>query len=78
MLSVNIFKLAYRLRTFVKDFFTSILFNRVVMATVYFSWYFTYEKTVPVPQANERKKILIYFYSYTCGTTEQQRVEHEA
>lgn len=34
---VNIFKLAYRLKTLVKDFFTSILFNMVVMATACFS-----------------------------------------
>lgn len=53
VLFVNIFKLAYRLKTFVKDFFTTILFNMVVTATICFSWYFTYEKTVTVSQANK-------------------------
>lgn len=66
MLSVNIFKLAYHLKTFVKDFFTSILFNMVVMATIYFSCYFTYEKILPVLPGNEGK--IICFLSYTCGT----------
>lgn len=45
---VNIFKLAYLSKTFVKDFFILILFNVVVMATGYFSWYFTYEDSVCV------------------------------
>lgn len=69
VLFVNIFKLAYRLKTFVKDFLTSILFNMVVMATIYFSWYFTYEKTVAVSQANkEERKMFIYFYFYIHGS----------
>lgn len=58
MLSVKIFKLAYHLKTFVKDFFTSILFKMVVMATIYSS---CYETIVPVPLANEGKNNLLLF-----------------
>lgn len=61
MLSVKIFKLAYHLKTFVKDIFTSILFNMVVMATIYFSCYFIYENIVLVPPANEGKNNLLLF-----------------
>lgn len=55
------FKLAYHLKTFVKDVFTSILFNVVVMATIYFSCCFTYAEIAPVPLANEGKNNLFLF-----------------
>lgn len=70
MLSVQIFKLAYHLKTFVKDFFTSILFNMVVMATIYFSCCFTYEKIVPVLLANDGKNnLLLFLYMWHPITT---------
>lgn len=55
-LFVNTFKLAYHLKTLARDFFTTILFNIVVMATIYFTWNFTCEKTVALSQANKEWK----------------------
>lgn len=67
-LFVNILKLAYHLKTLMEEFFTTVLFNVVVMATIRFSWYFTYEKAMAVYQVNKERKMFIYFCFYKHGT----------